>query len=94
MTTTMRQMLEAGVHFGHQIRYWNPKMAPFIFGHRNKIHIINLERTLEMYQAALKFAGKLAQKGIRASVVDLSGRKEVGQSRPRNFDLVMGKNSR
>jgi small subunit ribosomal protein S2 len=56
----MRQMLEAGVHFGHQTRYWNPKMAPFIFGHRNKIHIINLERTLEMYLAALKFAGKLA----------------------------------
>jgi small subunit ribosomal protein S2 len=56
----MRQMLEAGVHFGHQTRYWNPKMAPFIFGHRNKIHIINLEKTLEMYQEALKFARKLA----------------------------------
>jgi len=56
----MRQMLEAGVHFGHQTRYWNPKMAPYIFGHRNKIHIINLERTLEQYQAAIKFAGKLA----------------------------------
>jgi len=56
----MRQMLEAGVHFGHQTRYWNPKMAPYIFGHRNKIHIINLERTLEMYQAALKFARQLA----------------------------------
>jgi small subunit ribosomal protein S2 len=53
-------MLEAGVHFGHQTRYWNPKMAPYIFGHRNKIHIINLERTLEMYQAALKFARQLA----------------------------------
>jgi len=56
----MRQMLEAGVHFGHQTRYWNPKMAPFIFGHRNKIHIINLERTLAMYQEALKFARQLA----------------------------------
>jgi small subunit ribosomal protein S2 len=56
----MRQMLEAGVHFGHQTRYWNPKMAPYIFGHRNKIHIINLERTLEQYQAAIKFASKLA----------------------------------
>ncbi len=56
----MRQMLEAGVHFGHQTRYWNPKMAPYIFGHRNKIHIINLERTLDMYQEALKFARKLA----------------------------------
>jgi len=56
----MRQMLEAGVHFGHQTRYWNPKMAPFIFGHRNKIHIINLEKTLAMYQDALKFVRKLA----------------------------------
>jgi small subunit ribosomal protein S2 len=60
VSATMRQMLEAGVHFGHQTRYWNPKMAPYIFGHRNKIHIINLERTLEMYQAALKFARQLA----------------------------------
>src|SRR6266704_2158996 len=56
----MRQMLEAGVHFGHQTRYWNPKMAPYIFGHRNKIHIINLERTLAMYQEALRFARQLA----------------------------------
>jgi small subunit ribosomal protein S2 len=56
----MRQMLEAGVHFGHQTRYWNPKMAPFIFGHRNKIHIINLEKTLQLYQDALKFARTLA----------------------------------
>jgi small subunit ribosomal protein S2 len=60
VSVTMRQMLEAGVHFGHQTRYWNPKMAPYIFGHRNKIHIINLERTLEQYQAAIKFAGRLA----------------------------------
>ena len=59
MSVTMRQMLEAGVHFGHQTRYWNPKMAPYIFGHRNKIHIINLEKTLEMYQDALKFARQL-----------------------------------
>ena len=56
MSVTMRQMLEAGVHFGHQTRYWNPKMAPYIFGHRNKIHIINLEKTLSLYQEALKFA--------------------------------------
>jgi small subunit ribosomal protein S2 len=56
----MRQMLEAGVHFGHQTRYWNPKMAPYIFGHRNKIHIINLEKTLAMYQEALKFTRQLA----------------------------------
>lgn len=60
MTTTMRQMLEAGVHFGHQTRYWNPKMAPFIFGHRNKIHIINLEKTMVMYQEAMKFVRQLA----------------------------------
>jgi small subunit ribosomal protein S2 len=60
VSTTMRQMLEAGVHFGHQTRYWNPKMAPYIFGHRNKIHIINLEKTLAMYQDALKFARQLA----------------------------------
>jgi len=56
----MRQMLEAGVHFGHQTRYWNPKMAPFIFGQRNKIHIINLEASLAMYQDALKYVRRLA----------------------------------
>ena len=60
MSATMREMLEAGVHFGHQTRYWNPKMAPFIFGHRNKIHIINLEKTLAMYQEALKYVRQLA----------------------------------
>ena len=64
MAVTMRQMLEAGVHFGHQTRYWNPKMAPFIFGHRNKIHIINLEKTVTLYNDALKFVRKLsANKG-------------------------------
>jgi len=56
----MRQMLEAGVHFGHQTRYWNPKMAPFIFGDRNKIHIVNLEKTLPMFEEALKYAKTLA----------------------------------
>jgi len=60
MSTTMREMLEAGVHFGHQTRFWNPKMAPFIFGHRNKIHIINLEKTLPLYQEAVKFARQLS----------------------------------
>jgi len=60
VSVTMRQMLEAGVHFGHQTRYWNPKMAPYIFGHRNKIHIINLETTLALYQEALKFARQVA----------------------------------
>jgi small subunit ribosomal protein S2 len=56
----MRQMLEAGVHFGHQTRFWNPKMAPYIFGARNKIHIINLEKSLPLYQEALKFVRTLA----------------------------------
>jgi small subunit ribosomal protein S2 len=60
MSVTMRQMLEAGVHFGHQTRYWNPKMAPFIFGHRNDIHIINLEKTLPLYNEAMKFVKQLA----------------------------------
>lgn len=60
MSTTMRQMLEAGVHFGHQTRFWNPKMAPFIFGARNKIHIINLEKSLPLFQEAMKFARTLA----------------------------------
>jgi small subunit ribosomal protein S2 len=58
--STMRQMLEAGVHFGHQTRFWNPKMAPYIFGHRNKIHIVNLEKTLVMYQEAMKYLTQLA----------------------------------
>jgi len=60
MSVTMRQMLEAGVHFGHQTRYWNPKMAEFIFGQRNKIHIVNLEKTMQLYQEAMKYLGKLA----------------------------------
>ena len=59
MAVTMREMLEAGVHFGHQTRFWNPKMAPYIFGHRNKIHIINLEKSLPMLQEATKFAQQL-----------------------------------
>ena len=62
MSVTMRQMLEAGVHFGHQTRFWNPKMAPFIFGHRNKIHIVNLEKTLVKYQEAMAFLKKMAAK--------------------------------
>ena len=60
MSVTMREMLEAGVHFGHQTRYWNPKMAPYIFGHRNKIHIVNLEKTMEKYLEALKFVRQLS----------------------------------
>jgi small subunit ribosomal protein S2 len=56
----MREMLEAGVHFGHQTRFWNPKMSPFIFGHRNKIHIINLEKSLPMFHDAVKFVKQLS----------------------------------
>ena len=60
MSVTMREMLEAGVHFGHQTRFWNPKMAPYIFGHRNKIHIVNLEQTMAMFQEATKYIRKLS----------------------------------
>lgn len=64
MSVSMREMLEAGVHFGHQTRYWNPKMAPFIFGHRNKIHILNLEKTLPLFENALSYVRRLtANKG-------------------------------
>ena len=65
VSVSMRQMLEAGVHFGHQTRFWNPKMAQYIFGDRNRIHIINLEKTLALYQDALKFARQLtANRGM------------------------------
>lgn len=56
----MREMIEAGCHFGHQTRFWSPKMAPYIYGHRNKIHIINLEKTLPLFQDALKFAKSIS----------------------------------
>jgi small subunit ribosomal protein S2 len=59
-SVTKREMLEAGVHFGHQTRFWNPKMAPFIFGHRNKIHIVNLEKTMVMFQEAMKYVRQLS----------------------------------
>jgi small subunit ribosomal protein S2 len=62
MTVSMREMLEAGVHFGHQTRFWNPKMAPYIYGHRNKIHIINLEKTQPLFDNAMKFVRQLASK--------------------------------
>jgi small subunit ribosomal protein S2 len=62
MSVTMREMLEAGVHFGHQTRFWNPKMAPYIYGHRNKIHIINLEKTQPLFTDAMKFVRQLASK--------------------------------
>jgi small subunit ribosomal protein S2 len=62
MSVSMREMLEAGVHFGHQTRFWNPKMAPYIYGHRNKIHIINLEKTLPKFEEAMKFVRQLSSK--------------------------------
>src|SRR4029079_5768048 len=62
MTISKRDMLEAGVHFGHQTRCWNPKMGPYIYGHRNKIHIINLEKTLPLFKDALNFMGNIASK--------------------------------
>jgi len=62
MSVSMREMLEAGVHFGHQTRFWNPKMAPYIFGHRNKIHIINLEATVANMADALKFIRQLSSR--------------------------------
>ncbi|MFZ9103730.1 MAG: 30S ribosomal protein S2 [Burkholderiaceae bacterium] len=62
MSVSMREMLEAGVHFGHQTRFWNPKMAPYIFGHRNKIHIINLEATVANMAEALKFVRQLSSR--------------------------------
>ncbi|KAF0283345.1 30S ribosomal protein S2 [Spiribacter roseus] len=73
---TMRQMLEAGVHFGHQTRYWDPKMAPYIFGHRNKIHIVNLEKSLPLYEDAVNYVGKLAANGGRILFV---GTKRAAQ---------------
>ncbi|MCL5975274.1 MULTISPECIES: 30S ribosomal protein S2 [Methylophaga] len=73
---TMRQMLEAGVHFGHQTRYWNPKMGPFIFGKRNNIHIVNLEHSLPMFNDALNYVSKLASKKGRILFV---GTKRAAQ---------------
>ncbi len=73
---TMRQMLEAGVHFGHQTRYWHPKMAPYIFGERNKIHIINLEQTMPLFTAAMNFVGNLA---ARKGTILFVGTKRAAQ---------------
>lgn len=74
---TMREMLEAGVHFGHQSRYWNPKMAPYLFGQRNKIHIINLEQSLPMYGEAVNFLSKLA---ARKGTIMFVGTKRTAQN--------------
>jgi len=74
---SMRQMLEAGVHFGHQARFWNPKMAPYIFGARDGIHIINLEKTVQQFSEALKFVKRLAKK--RSSKILFVGTKGAAQ---------------
>ncbi|MEY3954353.1 MAG: hypothetical protein RLZZ397_1233 [Pseudomonadota bacterium] len=76
MSVSMREMLEAGVHFGHQTRFWNPKMAPFIFGHRNKIHIINLEHSLPKLEEAMKF---VRQVGARGGSVLMVGTKRTSR---------------
>ncbi|MBV2089704.1 MAG: 30S ribosomal protein S2 [Candidatus Thiodiazotropha sp. (ex Ctena orbiculata)] len=73
----MRQMLEAGVHFGHQTRYWNPKMGSYIFGHRNKIHIVNLEKTMPLFKDAMNFVGSLSANGGKVLFV---GTKRAAQS--------------
>jgi small subunit ribosomal protein S2 len=75
MPTTMREMLEAGVHFGHQTRFWNPKMAPYIYGHRNKIHIINLEKTLPAFEDAMKFVRQLA--GRRGTILMVGTKRQA-----------------
>ncbi|QOW18878.1 30S ribosomal protein S2 [Lysobacter ciconiae] len=75
---TMRQMLEAGVHFGHQTRYWNPKMGPYIFGARGKIHIINLEKTVPLFNDAMNFISSIAQK--RGIVLFLGTKRSARES--------------
>jgi len=75
---TMRQMLEAGVHFGHQTRYWNPKMAPYIFGARGKIHIINLEKTMPLFTDAMNFLSGMAQK--RGSVLFVGTKRSAREA--------------
>ena len=75
MSVTMRQMLEAGVHFGHQTRFWNPRMAPYIFGQRNKIHIVNLEKTMVKYNEAVEFTRKLAAN--RGNILFVSTKRQA-----------------
>ena len=75
MSVTMRDMLEAGVHFGHQTRFWSPKMAPYIFGARNKIHIVNLEKTLAKYNEAMAFVKKLA--GNRGNILFVGTKRQA-----------------
>ncbi|MDR0234215.1 MAG: 30S ribosomal protein S2 [Zoogloeaceae bacterium] len=75
MSVSMLQMLEAGIHFGHQTRFWNPRMAPFIFGSRNKIHIVNLEKTLEKYNEAMGFVKKLSAR--RGTILFVSTKRQA-----------------
>ena len=75
MSVSMREMLEAGVHFGHQTRFWNPKMAPYIYGHRNKIHIINLEKTMPLFEDALKFVRQLSAR--RGTVLMIGTKRQA-----------------
>jgi small subunit ribosomal protein S2 len=72
----MRQMLEAGVHFGHQTRFWHPKMRNYIFGERNKVHIINLERTLPLFNEAMNYLGKLA--GNKGTILFVGTKRQAG----------------
>ncbi|CAH0353539.1 MAG: 30S ribosomal protein S2 [Leptothrix sp. (in: Bacteria)] len=78
MAVSMREMLEAGVHFGHQTRFWNPKMAPYIFGHRNKIHIINLEKTLPAFEDALKFIRQLSAR--RGTIMMIGTKRQAREA--------------
>ncbi|MCL2020687.1 MAG: 30S ribosomal protein S2 [Betaproteobacteria bacterium] len=75
MSVSMLQMLEAGIHFGHQTRFWNPRMAPFIFGSRNKIHIVNLEKTLEKYNEAMEFLKRLSSR--RGTILFISTKRQA-----------------
>ena len=75
MSVSMREMLEAGVHFGHQTRFWNPRMAPYIYGHRNKIHIINLEKTQPLFEEALKFVRQLS--GRRGTILMIGTKRQA-----------------
>ena len=78
MSVTMREMLEAGVHFGHQTRFWNPKMAQYIFGHRNRIHIINLEKSLPMFQETAKFVRQLTAR--RGTVLMVGTKRQARET--------------
>ncbi|MDX1592750.1 MAG: 30S ribosomal protein S2 [Gammaproteobacteria bacterium] len=83
-SVSMRQMLEAGVHFGHQTRYWNPKMAPYIFGSRNNIHIINLEKTLPLFSEAMNYLGSVAAR--RGKILMVGTKRNASESLKREAE--------